>query len=213
MGIRAVVIVHGVCVGSWAKFQQYVEPGLSGHSVVALGNQTSIARAYNRIIDSLRMDMPDILILQHDDLEITDPDWVAKLEAVFAEPNVGIVGIAGARNVTGLAWWFYDTVGHQVTDGIGNLDFGERSGDVEALEGSFLALGPWFIQHMRFDERYPGFHGYDSIATDVFTSGKRVVVADIDTHHHTPGGFRSESSENDWNRSSDIYDARWGFSR
>lgn len=209
-----VSIVHGCCVGSWEKFQQYVVPRLDGHDVIALGNQTSIARAYNRILDSVYRAQPDILILQHDDLEITDPTYVEKLEAVFAESDIGIVGVAGARDVTGLAWWFYTTVGHQMTDGIGALDFGERAGDVEALEGSFLALGPWFIQNMRFDERYPGFHGYDSIATDVLRlGGMRVVVADIDTHHHTPGGFRSESSQADWDRSSDIYDERWGFTR
>lgn len=206
-------IVHGVCVGSWDKFQANVIPRLAG-PVIALGGQTSIARAYNMILDASKHLRPDILVLQHDDLEITDPDWVAKLEAVFAEDNVGIVGVAGARNVTGLAWWFYETVGHQMTDGIGALDFGERSGDVEALEGSFLALGSWFIQNMDFDERYPGFHGYDSIATDVLRVGKkRVIVADIDTHHHTPGGFRSASSQADWDRSSDIYDERWGFTR
>lgn len=206
-------IIHGVCVGSWTKFEQYVVPHLEDHPCIALENQTSIAHAYNQIIDAAQIEAPDILVLQHDDLEITDPQWVAKLEAVFAEPDVGIVGVAGARDVTGLAWWFYQTVGHQMTDGIGFLDFGERSGDVEALEGSFLALGPWFLQNMRFDEHYPGFHGYDSIATDVYVSGKRVIVADIDTWHHTPGGFRSESSQADWDRSSDIYDARWGFTR
>lgn len=205
-------IMHGVCVGSWDKFQANVVPRLAG-PVIALGGQTSIAFAYNTILDAAKYTEPDILVLQHDDLEITDPDWVAKLEAVFDEDNVGIVGVAGARNVTGLAWWFYETVGHQQTDGIGNLDFGERAGDVEALEGSFLAVGPWFIQNIRFDERYPHFHGYDSVATDVFVTGKRVIVADITTFHHTPGGFRSEASQADWNRSSDIYDERWGFSR
>lgn len=205
-------IMHGVCVGSWDKFQANVVPRLAG-PVIALGGQTSIAFAYNTILDAAKYTEPDILVLQHDDLEITDPDWVSKLEAVFAGDNVGIVGVAGACNVTGLAWWFYETVGHQQTDGIGNLDFGERAGDVEALEGSFLAVGPWFIQNIRFDERYPGFHGYDSIATDVHVTGKRVIVADIDTHHHTPGGFRSESSQADWDQSSDIYDARWGFTR
>lgn len=208
-------IVHGVCVGDWGKFQTNVVPKLDGSEVIALGNQTSIARAYNQILDSLaNSHRPiDILVLQHDDLEITDSNWVYKLDAVFAEDNVGIVGVAGARNVTGLAWWFYETIGHQMTDGIGNLDFGERSGDVEALEGSFLAVGPWFIENIRFDERYPGFHGYDSIASDVFLLGRRVIVANIDTWHHTPGGFRSESSQADWDRSSDIYDQRWGFSR
>lgn len=207
------VIKHGVCVGSWAKYLHFVEPKLNDHEVIALGNQTSIARAYNMILDSLKASPCDILVLQHDDLEITDPDWVTKLEAVFEDPEVGIVGIAGARAVNGLAWWFYEKVGHQQTDGIGFLDFGERSGDVMALEGSFLAVGPWFMENMRFDEQYPGFHGYDSVATEVYGMGKRVVVADIDTWHHTPGGFRSESSQTDWDRSSDIYDARWGFVR
>lgn len=204
--------MHGVCVGNWDKFQNFVIPNLGG-PVIALGEQTSIAFAYNTILEAVKYTSTDILVLQHDDLQITDHDWVTKLEAVFAEDNVGMVGVAGARDVNQLGWWFCPKVGHQRTDGLGMLDFGERSGDVEALEGSFLAVGPWFIQNIRFDERYPGFHGYDTIAMDVFKLGKRVIVADIDTYHHTPGGFRSPESQADWDRSSDIYDERWGFIR
>lgn len=213
MGIFSLVVKHGVCVGSWEKFNNYVVPTLAGHDVIALGNQTSIARAYNQILDSLKGCPCDILVLQHDDLEITDPEWIAKLEAVFTEDNVGMVGIAGARDVTELAWWYHTKVGHQRTDGLGFLDFGEHSGDVEMLEGSFLAVGSWFMKNIRFDERYPGFHGYDTIATDVYHMGRRVIVADIDTWHHTSGGFRNEASQADWDRSSDIYDARWGLVR
>lgn len=187
------VINHGVCVGSWDRFATYVVPRAVG-PIIALSEQTSITAAYNSIL----VTAPEgVLILQHDDLEITDPSMADKLNAAI-EPDVAIVGVAGARGVTSLAWWNFDTVGHQYTDGR-LIDFGPRKGDVDALEGSFLAFTPWAVKYLRFDPM-PGFHGYDvSICQKARRKGMRVVVADIDTHHHTKVGvFKTAESQSQW---------------
>lgn len=213
-------VAYGCCVGWWDEFQQYVVPRVGDRRVydsaggvaptlVAVFGQTSIAVAYNRILDSLAGDRLDAVVLLHTDLEITDSQFERKIETVLLDPQVALIGVAGARNVGGLAWWEYETVGHQTTDGLGVLDFGVREGDVEALEGSLLVFSPWAIQNLRFDEQYPGFHGYDEIAMQASRAGKRVVVADIDTYHHTAGGFKGESSSVDWRRSAARYNDKW----
>lgn len=195
------VIVTGVCVGSWDKFHANVVPHAPG-PVMALSGQTSIGAAYNTILTAYRYSrFVDVLILQHDDLEITDPLLVEKLLEVVSLRDVGIVGVAGARGVTGsIAWWNFDTVGHQMTDGR-LIDFGQRSGFVDALEGSFLAFTPRGVAHLagQFDE-VPGFHGYDvGICAKATKAGLRCVVADIDTHHHTTVGvFKSAEQQRDW---------------
>jgi hypothetical protein len=190
-----VVIGTGCCVGSWDKFHTNVAPYTPG-PVTAMYGQTSIAAAYNMILDGFgRMDV-DYAALQHDDLHITDPAFAAKLEAATG-PDVALIGVAGARGVQDLAWWNYDTVGHQMTDG-GLIDFGPRTGDVDALEGSLLVFTRLGVAELRFNWQ-PGFHGYDvGICAKARRAGMRVVVADIDTHHHTVIGFKSADSHTSW---------------
>jgi hypothetical protein len=156
--------------------------------------------------------MFDAVILQHDDLEITDPDAEEKFMRVIAGSNVGLVGVAGGRGEGSLAWWNWETVGHQQVDS-GMLDFGERTGDVDAIEGSIMLLTRWTMENFRFDIRYPGFHGYDEICRDVRVRGKRVVVADIDTHHHVQLGFKSQESERQWQECEKLYRMKWGYEK
>ena len=187
-------MVFGCCVGDWGKFQANVAPYAIG-PVIAMSGRDSIAAAYNAILDAAFVEWGDgtTVVLQHDDLQITDPRFAQKVAAASTE-RVAVIGVAGARGVTGLAWWNADTVGHQQTDA-GLIDFpGGRAGDVDALEGSLLVFTPWAVRHLRFDH-VPGFHGYDvSVCAKARAKGRRVVVADIDTHHHTMMGFKSAAS-------------------
>lgn len=138
-----------------------------------------------------------MLVLLHDDLELVDPRGEEKLLDEVNAPNVALVGVAGGRDVRTLAWWNHETLGHQVID-TGVLDLGPRTGDVDSLEGSIIALSPWAITNLRFDERFTGFHGYDEIGLAARRAGKRVVVANVTTHHHTQLGFTSVSSQEAW---------------
>jgi hypothetical protein len=202
------VIAFGCCVGSWERFNRYVLPTCVGPTI-ALSGQTSIAQAYNSMIDIAVGLGVDGLVLQHDDLEITDPAVLTKLAEAFADPAVALVGVAGGRGVSGLAWWGAETVGHQLTD-TGMLDFGPRSGDVDLLEGSLLAFSPWALTHLRFDE-LPGFHGYDEIAFQAKALDRRVTVIDLDTHHHTVLGFDSVASEQQWIAGDQHFRGKWNL--
>lgn len=200
-------VEYGVCVGSWDKYDKYVAPCTGGKTVHTRHGQTSIAAAYNSILDTIPPDTA--LILLHDDLELADPDGEAKLLAALA-PDVGLVGVAGGSGKHGLAWWLYDPVGHQQTDVL-NIDFGPRTGDVDLLEGSLLVFSPWAVKILRFDERFPGFHGYDEIAAQAGAAGMRVVVADVDTHHHSALGFKTEASHLQWLEADRLYREKWGL--
>jgi hypothetical protein len=204
-------LVYGCCVGSWDRFNQYVVPRTQGREVIGISGQTSIAVAYNRILSAFGDDSLEGLLLQHDDLEILDQGRAeeAILEA-FLDPGVALVGVAGGDARSGLAWWNIDPIGHQLTDSM-NIDFGKHAGDVTLLEGSLLAFSPWATENLRFDEAMPGFHGYDEIAMQAIKAGKRVVVADIDTHHHTRLGFDSLDSHAEWHRADEYFRRKWGL--
>jgi hypothetical protein len=202
-----VVVRFGCCVGSHEKWRQWVVPSVG--STMTVYGATSIAEAYNEMLDTVsEVENLDALVLLHDDLEVTDPDLRVKIDTVLSDLDVALVGVAGGRGAQTLAWWNYETVGHQMTDS-GLLDFGERAGDVETLEGSFLVLSRWAIQNLRFDERYGGFHGYDDISYDALRLGKRVVVADIDTHHHTRLGWKSAECAEAWTAANEKFMEKW----
>lgn len=190
------MIGYGCCVGSWDKFATNVAPQVAG-PVMAVSGHTSICAAYNAILDYYRNWSLEALVLLHDDLEIVDPAFEDKLRTALAD-GVAIAGVAGGPAGGSLAWWnAAGCVGHQMTDA-GLLDFGPRSGDVAIVDGSIMALSPWAVQNLRFDERYDGFHGYPDICLEAAAAGQRVVVADIDTHHHTTVGWKSADVHRSW---------------
>jgi len=207
-------IGYGVCVGSWSKFECHVVNGgewpRMGSHIIATSGHSSIAVAYNAILNTYLDHKFSAVILMHDDLEITDPDAEKKFMHTIAQPDVALVGVAGGRGEGSLAWWNWETVGHQQVDS-GMLDFGEREGDVDAIEGSIMVFSRWAIENLRFDTSYPGFHGYDEIAKLARTLGKRVVVADVNTHHHVQLGFKSQESERQWQECEGIFRRKWGY--
>jgi hypothetical protein len=201
-------VAFGTCVGSWEKLRRNVIPRIGDSPLFALSGQTSLCHAYNTILDAYRGRDLDAVILLHDDLEIVDPDAEAKFLKALADPDVALVGVCGGKGDQSLAWWDSETVGHQMTDS-GLLDFGERTGDVAFVEGSLFVFSPWAVEHLRFDERYPGFLGYDDVCLTARLMGKQVVVADVDTHHHTTIGFKSPAIKEGWDVAESIFQNKW----
>lgn len=200
-----VVVEYGVCVGSWDKYRQNVAPYTAGRTVHTRYGETSICAAYNSIIADTAAG--SVLILLHDDLELIDPAGEEKILAAM-DPTVALVGVCGGKGDRALSWWNSETVGHQLTDS-GMLDFGPRTGDVAFIEGSLMAFTPWAVQNLRFDETYPGFLGYDDICLTARQAGMRVVVADVDTHHHSTVGFKSAQVAEAWNVAEAIFQRKW----
>ena len=201
-------IGYGCCVGSWSKFHGYVEPRINDDMpIITASNQASISVAYNAILDGFKVYDLDAVILLHDDLEMIDPRTEEKvLTALNYCADTALVGVAGGG--PSLSWWNIEPVGHQLTD-TRLVDFGIRQGFVNVIEGSFMAFSPWAIQELRFDERYE-FLGYDDVCLEAARAGKRVYVADIDTHHHSTLGYKSDSVKEMWDRSEAIFNSKWG---
>lgn len=202
-------IGYGCCVGSWEKFLRYVAPRVPhGQPVLTASNQKSISVAYNAILDGFRVYDLDAVILLHDDLEMIDPRTEDKVMAYLAvHTSVALLGVAGGG--PSMSWWNIDPIGHQWTDSL-LLEFGSRRvGPVSMIEGSFMAFSPWAVQELRFDERYE-FLGYDDICLEADRANKIVAVADIDTHHHTTVGYKSDAVREMWERSEQIFNSKWG---
>ena len=60
-----------------------------------------------------------------------------------------------------------------------------QTGEVETLDGFVLALAPWAVRSVRFDESLSRFHGYDlDYCLQVREAGRKVVTADFRAIHH-----------------------------
>jgi len=190
------VIAFASCVGSDETFGRCAVPGLrraveSDSPIIEATTDRSIFDAYNEILDSMapREDL-EALVLLHDDTELLDSDFCAKVRARLADPDVGVIGAVGARGVTTLSWWDGEPYG-RVLDSRGELDFGGGAHDVETVDGLLMVLSPRAVRELRFDaDEFTGFHGYDAdFCFQARAAGMRVVVDDLRVMHHTKGGF------------------------
>ena len=195
------MIAFAACVGSEEKFRRCAVPGLrlaaEPDSVVAeVTTEHSIFEAYNEVLDALagREDL-EALVLLHEDTEITDPAFCARVREALAPPDVAVAGAVGARRVTSLRWWEGETYG-RVLESRGLIDFGGGAHDVEAVDGLVLALSADAARELRFDSAaFTGFHGYDvDICFQARAAGRRVRVEELGVVHHTKGGFGDEQA-------------------
>ena len=161
----------------------------------------SIFRNYNLIIDQVKdRDDVEALVLIHQDAEIQDPEFLEKVRAALADPDVAIVGCAGAVDVRSIAWWEGSITWASFTHRYDELGGGEipafswlneslppyaRLGEVDSIDGFVMALSPWAMRNLRFDESLGRIHGYDfDICMQARTAGKKVVTADLQVVHH-----------------------------
>jgi hypothetical protein len=187
-------------------YRKAAEPGIRlaaepGSEVMANAAAGSIFRSYNLLMDSVaERDDLEALVLLHQDAEIADPDFCRKLRAALSEPDVGVVGCVGAIGVRSIAWWEGSVTWASFVHRYGELGGGElpafswngeempayaRTGDVDTVDGFVLALSPWTVRNLRFDESLGQLHGYDfDFCLQARSAGRRVVTADFKVVHH-----------------------------
>jgi hypothetical protein len=190
------MIVFAACVGSPEKFATCALHGLrlaaeTDSPLIEATTDRSIFEAYNEVLDAVAgLDGLEALVLLHEDVEIVDPGFCARIRAALQQPDVAIVGAIGARGVTSLAWWEGETFG-RVLESRGPIDFGGGTHEVETVDGLMLVLSPWAVRTLRFDQqRFTGFHGYDAdICFMARAAGRRVLVTELPLVHHTKGGY------------------------
>jgi Glycosyltransferase like family len=161
----------------------------------------SIFRNYNLIIDRVAdRDDLEALVLLHQDAEIVDGDFCKRLREALVDPDVAIVGCAGAIGVRSIAWWegavTWASFEHRYREHGGGQIAGPtwdredlptygQTGEVDTIDGFMMGLSPWAVRNLRFDESLGQFHGYDfDISLQARAAGKKVVTEDIKVIHH-----------------------------
>ena len=142
----------------------------------------------------------DALVLVHQDTEIADSGFADAVRAALRDPDVAIVGCAGAVGVRSIAWWQGEVTWASMThryEEYGGGEFpaptwdpdrvpnGAAPGEVDSVDGLVLVLSPWAVRNLRFDESLGTLHGYDfDICMQARVAGRKVVTADFRAIHH-----------------------------
>jgi len=201
------VIVFASSITDPGVYKSCGQPGIRlaaepDSEVLAHAAAGSIFRSYNLIMDMVaeREDL-EALVLLHQDAEIADPSFCSKLRRALADPEVGVVGCVGAIGVRSIAWWEGSVTWASFVHRYGELGGGDlpafswngsqlpayaRTGEVDTVDGFVLALSPWTVRNVRFDESLgTQLHGYDfDFCLQVRTAGRKVVTADLKVVHH-----------------------------
>jgi hypothetical protein len=208
------MIAFAACVGSPAKLAMYAAPGLARamepDSVFAeLTTDRSIHEAYNEALEHFA-GVPGLeaLVLLHEDTELLDADFCARVRAVLGDPSVAVAGPIGACGVTSLRWW-EGTIAGRAAETRGVVSGAPAPCDVDCLDGLLLVLSPWAVANLRCDtERFTGFHAYDAdLCFAARAAGRRVIAAELNVFHHTKGGYGDEAS---FTAADAAFRAKWG---
>jgi Glycosyltransferase like family len=203
-GVR--VIAFGASMTSPELYERWAKPGVElacepDSQVLAIQGAGSLFRSYNLILEQAAAfgDL-EALVLVHQDVEIVDRDLCAKLRETLRDPEVGVVGCLGAVGARSIAWWegsvtwsssvyrYGDAGGGDVPALAWNGDQAPpyvRTGEVDTLDGSLLALSPWTVRNIRFDESLGQRHGHDfDLCMQARAAGRKVMTADLKVVHH-----------------------------
>jgi Glycosyltransferase like family len=200
------MILFGTAVTDVKTYDRCAAPGIRlaaepGSEAVAHQSTGSLFRNYNVLLDDARArDDLEALVLVHQDAEIVDPEFCAKVREALSDPEVAVVGCAGAVGVRGIAWWEGAVTWASFTHRYRELGGGDlpalawraeevpafaRTGEVDSVDGFVMALSPWAVNNLRFDESLGKLHGYDfDFCMQARAAGKKVVTANLRVVHH-----------------------------
>ena len=185
------MIAFGCAVASEQEYRTHALPGIrraaEPDSPVLTRRGGSIQASYNSILDELaERGGLEAAVLLHQDVEIRDEQLVQKVRRALRDPLVAIVGAIGGSDVSGLAWWEGRLLGRVTAVGLNADDTDGPRGRVEAVDGLLMALSPWAVRNLRFDEEFGElFHGYDAdFCLQARSRGRRVQVEELEVAHH-----------------------------
>jgi GT2 family glycosyltransferase len=199
------MIAFGCSITDAHAYERYAAPGIrrvaeDDSELLVFRDAGSIFRAYNLLREQAsRLDGLEALILVHQDAELVDTDLCEKVRQAFRDPEVALAGCGGAVGVRSIAWWEGSTTWASYTHRFEEMGGGEipglswheqhpeyaRTGEVDSLDGVLIAMSPWAVRELRFDESIGRLHGYDlDICLQARAAGKKVVTIDTRLIHH-----------------------------
>jgi Glycosyltransferase like family len=192
------VIAFGSATTNEGEYRAYAGPTVErlaeGDSLLMRRHgYDSIHEPYNEMLaEAAVYDDLEAVVLLHQDVSIEDDDFLPRVRALLAAGDgIAVIGSAGARNVSGLAWWEGSPRGRSESPVLvpgGSIDVYSRGNfEVESVDGMLLVLSAWAARELHFDRSLSGaLDGYDAdICFQARARGRRVVAGDFRVSHYT----------------------------
>ncbi len=196
------MIAFATAITDPAVYDSYARPGIRtaaepASEVFALEAVGNVCRSNNLLLDAIAgRDDLEALVLVEEHVELTDPELCGKVRAALSDPAVALAGWMGARGVSSMAWW-----DGRISCGPVVLAYDEHGGgelpacawtavdrpphEVDAVDGRLIALSPWAVRELRFDEHLSTGFGFDvDFCLQARQAGRKVVTAEIRAVHH-----------------------------
>jgi hypothetical protein len=205
------MIAFGCAISEPEPYHRYAEPGIRAAAepdsdLFTFASVGPLARTYNLLLDAAAaIENLEALVLVDPQAELVEPDFGQKVRRMLSDPDVAVIGFAGARDVTSIAWWEGSVVAGPAIHRYGEHGGGEQRvfswtatqpapGEVETVDGRVLVLSPWAVRTIRFDERLGLNHGFDlDYCLQVRAAGRKVIAGDFRVILHRPIGLLDES--------------------
>ncbi|HEY6396434.1 MAG TPA: glycosyltransferase [Solirubrobacteraceae bacterium] len=205
------MIAFGCSIGEVEPYLRYAQPGLelateSDSLVLPFASVGTLGRSYNLLLDAVAAhDDLEALVIVHPHTEIVDPRFCHKVRAALSDPEVAVLGAAGATGVRSIAWWEGQVSSAPVVQRYQEHGGGEvpayswtarapAPAEVDTIDGRLLmVLSPWATRNVRFDEGLFLGHGHDlDYCMRVRAAGRRVMTADLRLVAHRTINIASE---------------------
>jgi glycosyl transferase family 2 len=207
------MIAFGCAIREPELYRRHAQPGIARAAepdslLIPQAAPRAPAASLNLILElaAAHHDL-EALVLVDQETEILDPELARKLRDAFADPEVAVVGCAGAVGVRSIAWWEGDRAWvssvhrSRELDGLElpalladdwkrpEIPSGASGQEVDAVDGALMCLSPWAVRTIRFDETLGPRYGYDvDYCLQVRAAARKVLVADLRAAHYRPLG-------------------------
>jgi hypothetical protein len=210
------MFVFGCAITEPEHYRRYGEPGIrraaEADSVVfAEAAPRSLARVHNLILDqAAALSELEGVVLVRERAELLDPSFCERARELLADPEVAIVGCAGASGVRSIAWWESERArtssvyrseelggdypgliadGWEAPASNGRIAAAGFGGPVDCVDGVLMVLSPWAVRTLRFDESLGPHYGYDyDLCLQARAGGRTVLLAELALAHAYPLG-------------------------
>jgi hypothetical protein len=214
------VIAFGCPILDENRYRRHAAPSIVAHAepdsvVIEKRGYDSIQEPYNEILEEASAH-PDLeaVVLVHEDTVVQEPRFLEVIRWHLRDPEVGVIGSVGARDVQGIGWWRGTLLGFAQIPIITRDPWRNSSGPRTAhvVDGYLMVVSAAAAARVRFDERgKENFHGYDvDFCFRARARGFRIVVDDIDTKHWSRGGVPNDPR---WSRAAAAWRRTWDPSR
>src|SRR2546426_929568 len=125
----------------------------------------------------------EVLCFLHNDTELSEPAWLARLLEALAEPRAGLAGVYGAKRLRAAGRAVGRTIGSSLLPA---PTVRAPREDVAFVDSVCMCLPRDLMETVGgFDEGYGFYHGHDrDLSLAVLERGRRCLVVLAPFHHH-----------------------------